>query len=91
MSRNQISVRLPQYSAHSSPPCSHSYSRPNVRIISSVVISIIVVFGGFVFMLHGVGSNSTISRSNRINRMATRKNWMEIGVRAFPSGSKPHS
>lgn len=74
MSRNQISIRLSQYSVHSSPPCSHSYARPSVRIVSSVVINMVVMCGGLVFMLHGVGSNSTISKSNRINRMATRKN-----------------
>lgn len=74
MGRNQISIRLPRYSVHSSPPCNHSYSRPSVRIVNSVVINIIVVFEGLVFMLQGVGSSSTISRSNRMNRMATRKN-----------------
>lgn len=50
-----------------------------------------VVVGELVFMLHGIGSSRTISRSNKINRIATKKNWMEIGVRASPDGSKPHS
>lgn len=49
------------------------------------------VRGGLVFMLQGIGRRRTISRSNRINRMATRKNWIEIGDRASPSGSNPHS
>lgn len=44
-----------------------------------------------MFMLHGMGSKRTISKSKRINRMATRKNWIEIGDRASPSGSNPHS
>lgn len=86
-----MSIRLPQYSVHSSPPCSHSYNRPRVRMINSVVISAVDVFGGLVLMLHGIGSSRTISKSNRIKRIAIRKNWMEIGVRAFPRGSKPHS
>lgn len=55
------------------------------------MVSIIVGVGGLVFRLHGIGSSRIISKSNRINRMAIRKNWMEIGVRAFPKGSNPHS
>lgn len=55
------------------------------------MIKIIVVLGGLVFMLHGIGSKSTISKSNRMNRIAIKKNWIEMGVRAFPKGSKPHS
>lgn len=86
-----MSIRLPQYSVHSNPPCNHSYSSPSVRIISSIVIKVMVVLGGLVFILHGIGSKSTISKSNRMNKIAIKKNWMEMGVRAFPSGSKPHS
>lgn len=55
------------------------------------MIKIIVVFGGLVFILHGIGSKSTISKSNRMNKIAIKKNWIETGVRAFPRGSKPHS
>lgn len=40
---------------------------------------------------HGSGSRRAISRSNRRNRMATRKNRRENGSRAVPRGSKPHS
>lgn len=47
--------------------------------------------GELVFMLHGIGSSRTISKSNKINRIATRKNWIEIGDRASPIGSNPHS
>lgn len=46
---------------------------------------------GLEFMLHGVGRSRMISRSNKINRIATKKNWMEIGERASPCGSNPHS
>lgn len=40
---------------------------------------------------HGSGRRSAISRSNRRNVMATRKNFMEKGRRADPIGSNPHS
>lgn len=56
-----------------------------------MVVSVIVMLGGLVLVLHGMGRSSTISRSKRMNRMATRKNWREMGVRAFPMGSNPHS
>lgn len=39
----------------------------------------------------GDGSNSAISRSNRRNKIATRKNRIENGKRAEPRGSNPHS
>lgn len=42
-------------------------------------------------MLQGIGSKRTISRSNRMKRMATRKNRREKGSRAEPRGSNPHS
>lgn len=42
-------------------------------------------------MAHGRGKSSAISKSNRRNVMATRKNFMENGRRADPMGSKPHS
>lgn len=40
---------------------------------------------------HGVGRRRAISKSNRRNRIATRKNRIEKGRRADPSGSNPHS
>ena len=40
---------------------------------------------------HGSGRSRAISRSNRRNVMATRKNFMEKGSRADPTGSNPHS
>lgn len=50
-----------------------------------------VVVGFCSCMAHGSGSSRAISKSNSRNRMATRKNRMENGSRADPSGSKPHS
>lgn len=58
---------------------------------SSVKAIRVEMFVGFVFMLQGIGRRRMISRSNRMNRIATRKNWMEIGERALPNGSNPHS
>lgn len=42
-------------------------------------------------MAHGRGNRRAISRSNRRNVMATRKNFIEKGSRAELVGSKPHS
>lgn len=39
----------------------------------------------------GRGRRRAISRSNKRNRIATRKNRSEKGSRADPSGSNPHS
>lgn len=50
-----------------------------------------IVFRLVVCEAHGSGSNSAISRSNRRNVMATKKNFMEKGRRADPIGSNPHS
>lgn len=50
-----------------------------------------VVIGDWSCVAHGSGRSRAISRSNRRNRIATRKNRTENGSRADPSGSKPHS
>lgn len=44
-----------------------------------------------VWRAHGSGSSRAISRSNSRKVMATRKNFIEKGMRAGFSGSKPHS
>lgn len=44
-----------------------------------------------VWDAQGRGRRRAISRSNRRNVMATRKNFMEKGSRADPMGSNPHS
>lgn len=64
---------------------------PSVNKVNRIIVRVTEVCGGLVFILHGIGRRRTISKSKRINRMATRKNWMEIGDRASPSGSNPHS
>lgn len=43
------------------------------------------------WIAHGRGRRRAISRSNRRNVMAIRKNFIENGSRAEPRGSKPHS
>lgn len=50
-----------------------------------------VVFKLFDCEAHGSGRSRAISKSNRRNVIATRKNFMEKGRRADPRGSKPHS
>ena len=50
-----------------------------------------IVFRLVVCKAHGSGRRSAISRSNRRNVMATRKNFMENRRRADPIGSNPHS
>lgn len=50
-----------------------------------------VVVGDWSCIAHGRGSSRAISRSNKRNRIATKKNRMENGSRADPSGSNPHS
>lgn len=44
-----------------------------------------------VWVAHGRGRRSAISRSNSRNVIATRKNFIEKGSRAELIGSKPHS
>ena len=50
-----------------------------------------IVFRFAVCEAHGSGRRSAISRSNKRNVMATRKNFIEKGRRADPMGSNPHS
>lgn len=57
----------------------------NVSAIMSVVSRL------FDCEAHGNGRSNAISKSNSKNVMATRKNFIEKGRRADPSGSKPHS
>ena len=50
-----------------------------------------ILFRLVVCEAYGTGRRSAISRSNRRNVMATRKNFMEKGRQANPIGSNPHS
>lgn len=59
-----------------------------VRIIKAHRI---VDDGDRSWVAHGDGRRRAISRSNRRNRMATRKKRIEYGSRAEPRGSNPHS
>lgn len=51
----------------------------------------IIVLMFWVWMAHGIGSKSAISRSNSRKVIATRKNFIENGKRAELIGSNPHS
>lgn len=59
------------------------------RIRVEVQISVFV--GVWSWVAQGRGRSKAISRSNRRNRIATKKNRIEKGRRAEPSGSNPHS
>lgn len=48
-------------------------------------------FGGYIKIFNGSGNNKAISKSNRRNKIATRKNRKEKGIRADLRGSNPHS
>ena len=50
-----------------------------------------VEVGSCSWVAHGSGSRRAISKSNKRNIIATRKNRIENGSRADPRGSKPHS
>lgn len=56
-----------------------------IRAIVSVSFRLVV------WDAQGSGKRSAISRSNRRNVIATRKNFMENGRRAELIGSNPHS
>lgn len=58
-----------------------------INISDDVVISGKLV----VCRAHGRGSSRAISRSNSRKVMATKKNFMEKGMRAGYAGSNPHS
>lgn len=56
-----------------------------------IEVQVSVVVGDWSWIAHGRGSSRAISRSNKRNRIATRKNRIEKGSRADPRGSNPHS
>jgi len=55
------------------------------RAIISIVIKLLVCNA------QGSGRSRAISKSNKRNVIATRKNFIEKGRRADPIGSNPHS
>ena len=79
------------YSAQSRPPCLHSKASPIAKISRNAKAHAVEVVGVFRNMLFGSGNSRAISRSNSRNRMATKKNRKENGIRADLSGSNPHS
>lgn len=60
-------------------------------MVSRAKVSNIVVCTWVVCIAHGRGSSRAISKSNKRNVIATRKNFIENGRRADPVGSNPHS
>ena len=77
------------YSAHSSPPCFHSYARPPASIIMNTEENIKTLLERLEAGI--LGNRRAISRSNIRNNIAIRKNRKENGRRADFIGSNPHS
>ena len=79
------------YSAQSKPPWTHSKTNPTIRI-NRKIIEIKEEVKGFARVLkYGKGNRRATSRSNRRNKIATRKKRNEKGIRADFNGSNPHS
>ena len=57
----------------------------------SVIDDSIIIRRFVVWRAHGRDNSRAISRSNSRKVIATRKNFIENGIRAGFSGSKPHS
>lgn len=56
------------------------------------IIDDLIITGRFVvWRAHGRGNSRAISKSKSRKVIATRKNFMEKGMRAEFSGSNPHS
>lgn len=79
------------YSAHSSPPCSHSYVRPANISIKTMMAHVILFIRLVSCRAHASGSRMAISKSNSKNKIAIMKKRIDSGRRADPSGSNPHS
>lgn len=60
-------------------------------MMMSVMEDLIIVGRFVVWRAHGRDNSRAISKSNSRKVMATRKNFIENGMRAGFSGSKPHS
>ena len=54
-------------------------------------VKITAEIGDIVWAPQGRGISNTISKSNKRNKIATKKNRNEKGKRADPNGSNPHS
>lgn len=84
-------IRLIFYFDQSSEPSFHSWISPIRRIrrnrsIAAMAAGVFSIVGRM-----GIGSSSTISTSNTMKIIASRKNRIENGIRAVFFGSNPHS
>lgn len=55
------------------------------------MIAVTKIDGAYVVKINGIGINNTISISNTIKIIASKKNRVENGIRAVWLGSNPHS
>lgn len=86
-----ITLKTLLYSAHSSPPFTHSKTSPATKIAMNIREIGIKLDGLVISLAAGKGNSKAISKSKSRNNIATRKNRKEKGSRADFRGSKPHS
>jgi hypothetical protein len=79
------------YEDQSRDPSFHSWINPSSRINRNSIEVIRAVYRLLVRIIVGIGISKTISISNTIKMIASRKNRIENGIRAVLLGSKPHS
>lgn len=84
-------IRLIFYLDQSRDPSFHSWINPTRRINRNISIAVIALGVFSIVGRRGIGSSKTISTSNTIKIIASRKNRMENGIRAVFFGSNPHS
>jgi len=79
------------YEDQSSDPSFHSWIKPSRRINRNNVEVVRVTNRLLERIIVGIGISKTISISNTIKMIASRKNRIENGIRAVLLGSNPHS
>lgn len=79
------------YLAQFKDPSFHSWRSPIIKIKVNRVVLIRRIDNFVVNVRIGIGINSTISMSNTIKIIASKKKRIENGIRALWLGSNPHS
>ena len=79
------------YFDQSNEPSFHSCISPINRISKNIMIEKIALGVFIIDGRSGIGSRSTISTSNTMKIIASKKNRIENGIRAVFFGSNPHS
>ena len=79
------------YDDQSREPSFHSWNSPSNKINRNSALARMVFMVVDVAVTSGSGTSRTISMSNTMKIIASRKNRSENGIRAVFLGSKPHS